>query len=507
MGEKKNMDQVICDFVAKGVVLRWIHTLDQYYAINRLLNLLGREHYTASCTPSIPLPELLDSMDQLVAYAVEEGLIADSVREREELEAQIMDVITPAPSIVNRDFWENYREAPLRATNEFYELCRDNDYIKTRQIAKNQHFYYDSKYGKLDITINLSKPEKTKKDIEEAQKATGDYPACQLCAENEGYRGRIGISGRTNHRVIRVPLGGETWGLQYSPYSYYQEHCIVFTKKHVPMNVTQATIENLLELITIFPHYFMGSNAGLPIIGGSLLGHEHYQGGCHTFPMETAEVLESFAWGNYPSVTAERLNWPLSVMRLRSLSRVDLIAAGAELMDAWEAYENEELAILPETNGTKHNAVTLISRRKGETYELDVVLRNNRTTEEFPDGIFHPHQDVQHIKQENIGLIEVLGMAILPPRLQAELAEVKKYLLDEAAEVADYHVAFAEEMKQSNVVTPENVEAIIQEGVGRKFERVLEDSGVFKQTEAGQAAFEAFAQTFKTESVPVTDYQ
>lgn len=501
MTEKNNIDQVICDFVARGVSLRWIHTLDQYYAINRLLNLLAKEHYLTTCKPTIPLPTLLDSMDKMVAYALEQGVIENSLREREELEAQIMDVITPAPSVVNQDFWENYREAPMRATDEFYELSRDNDYIKTRQIEKNEHFLYDSKYGTLSLTVNLSKPEKTAKDIAEAQKATGDYPICQLCAENEGYRGRIGISGRSNHRVVRLPIKGESWGFQYSPYSYYNEHCIIFTKKHIPMNVTRATIENLMEIVTTLPHYFIGSNAGLPIVGGSLLAHEHYQGGRHHFPMEDAEVVESWQWQSNPDVIAEKLYWPLSVIRLRSMNAEDLVDAGTEIMDAWEGYTNESLSIFAETETGKHNAVTLLARRKGEAYELDVVLRNNGTSDAYPDGIFHPHKDVQHIKQENIGLIEVLGLAILPPRLKAELKEVRKSLLGEEANVAEYHQAWAEEIKQQNEITTENVEKVVQDAVGEKFQRVLEDAGVFKHTEKDQQAFSDFLVAFQPETV------
>lgn len=497
MKDRLDIDQVICNFVAKGCAKHWIHPLDQYYAVNRLVNILQKEHYDTALRPSIPLPSLLQMMDQMVAYAVSQNVIADSQRERDELEAEIMDVVTPAPSVVNRDFWDCYKEAPLRATNEFYEMCRANDYIKTRQIEKNEQFMVDSDYGKMAITINLSKPEKSKKDIEEAQKATGDYPLCQLCAENEGYKGRVGIAGRTNHRVIRIPIGGENWGFQYSPYAYYNEHCIVFSKKHEPMNVTKTTIQNLLELISVLPHYFMGSNAGLPIVGGSLLGHEHYQGGRHHFPMEKAQVLESWTWKGMPEVTAERLYWPLSVIRLRSLSPEDLVTVGTEIMTAWKSYSNEQLGILAQTGTDEHNAVTLISRRNGENYELDVVLRNNRTSEEFPDGLFHPHQDVQHIKKENIGLIEVLGMAILPPRLKTELQEVEDYLLGLDVAVASYHKEWADELKQRTYPTEETVTDIVQKAIGVKFQRVLEDAGVFKQNEEGQAAFQDFIKGFQ----------
>ncbi|UJF15532.1 UDP-glucose--hexose-1-phosphate uridylyltransferase [Jeotgalibaca sp. MA1X17-3] len=498
MTKKIDIDQIVCDFVSKGNAIYSIHTLDRFYVANELLTILKKEQYEAELTPSIPLPDLLDSMDQMVEYGVMTGVIEDSLLERERLEARIMNVITPLPSIINQDFWEAYREAPMRATNDFYELSQRNDYIKTRQIAKNEHFITDSPYGKLDITINLSKPEKSKKDIEEAQKAVGNYPECQLCVENEGYNGREGIAARTNHRIVRIPLQGENWGFQYSPYAYYKEHCIVFTEKHIPMNVTTMTIQNLIELVTVLPHYFMGSNAGLPIVGGSLLGHEHFQGGQHHFPMEDAEVLERWDWKGQESVTAERLYWPISVIRLRSIDSEKIIAAGAELMDEWNGYCNEELNILASTNGERHNAVTLIARRKGEAYELDVVLRNNRTTKEYPDGIFHPHPDVQHIKKENIGLIEVLGLAILPPRLKKELKEVEAYLLGEDVQIADYHQEWANQLKDTPHLTDENVTEIVRQGVGKKFQRVMEDAGVFKQNKEGQHAFKQFTEMFQT---------
>lgn len=492
-----SINQIIHNFITKGSAIHRIHTLDYYYAVNRLLQILHLDDFNSEILPTMPLPKLLDSMDQLVNYAVAQHIISDSPRERDELEAQIMDILTPLPSTVNKEFWEYYQEAPMRATDEFYQLCRDNDYIKTRQIAKNEQFSVTSPYGDLNITINLSKPEKTTKDIVEAQKSTENYPKCQLCAENEGYLGRPGIAGRTNHRVIRIPIAGENWGFQFSPYAYYNEHCIIFTKKHIPMNVGRHTIQNLLELVTVLPHYFVGSNAGLPIVGGSMLGHEHYQGGRHHFPMEAAKIIDTWTWNSNENVTAERLYWPLSVIRLRSNNKDDLVQAASELMDGWDGYSNEKLHILAKNNNEKHNAVTLIARRKGVDYELDVVLRNNRTSPDYPDGIFHPHPDVQHIKKENIGLIEVLGLAILPPRLKTELAEVAAYLLGNPSDIAGYHQEWADELKQENKITEVNVTEIIQAAVGRKFQRVLEDAGVFKQTEEGQKAFEDFSMSFK----------
>ncbi|MFZ1823857.1 MAG: UDP-glucose--hexose-1-phosphate uridylyltransferase, partial [Trichococcus flocculiformis] len=383
-------------------------------------------------------------------------------------------------------------------TDEFYRLSQDNDYIKTRKIAKNKHFSIDSKYGKLEITINLSKPENTRQQMEAARATEGgNYPVCALCMENEGYRGRAGAAARSNHRIVRLPLFGENWGFQYSPYSYYNEHCIILSEEHVPMHVTEETIANLLEIVTLFPHYFIGSNAGLPIVGGSILSHEHYQGGRHHFPMEAAKVLRTLALEGFPEVEAEVLFWPLSVIRLRSEDRDVVAAAACTIMEEWQNYNDPQAEILAESAGMRHNAVTLVARRVGEAYELDVVLRNNRTSEAFPDGIFHPHPDVQHIKKENIGLIEVLGLAILPPRLDTELNEVADYLLGKTADVASCHREWAEELKQQGPFEADSVMEMIQEAVGEKFLRVIEDAGVYKQTPEGQAGFYRFLSTLE----------
>ncbi|WP_107995471.1 UDP-glucose--hexose-1-phosphate uridylyltransferase [Trichococcus paludicola] len=491
--QDNSIDQVIRDFVSKGIAAHRIHSLDERYAINHLLGLLGIDAYDVQKIPSIPLPNLLDSLDRMIGYAVESQLISDAPDEIEIMEAQIMELITPLPSEVNKRFWMHYEEAPMRATDEFYRLSQDNDYIKTRKIAKNKHFSADSKYGKLEITINLSKPEKTRQQMEFARQTEGgNYPVCALCMENEGYRGRADAAARSNHRIVRLPLFGENWGFQYSPYSYYNEHCIILSEEHVPMHVTEETIANLLEIVTVFPHYFIGSNAGLPIVGGSILSHEHYQGGRHHFPMEAAQVLRNLALDDFPEVEAEILFWPLSVIRLRSEERDGVAAAACAIMEAWQSYSDPQADILAESSGMRHNAVTLIARRVDEAYELDVVLRNNRTTEAFPDGIFHPHPDVQHIKKENIGLIEVLGLAILPPRLETELSEVSDYLLGKTDDVAPCHREWAEELKQQGPFEAESILEIIHEAVGEKFVRVIEDAGVYKQTPEGQAGFDRF---------------
>ena len=496
--QDRSIDQVIRDFVSKGIAAHRIHSLDERYAINHLLGLLGMDAYDVQKIPSIPLPNLLDSLDRMIGYAIGKCLISDVPEEIEIMEAQVMELVTPLPSEVNKRFWMHYEEAPMRATDEFYRLSQDNDYIKTRKIAKNKHFSIDSKYGKLEITINLSKPEKTRQQMEFARQTEGgNYPVCALCMENEGYRGRADAAARSNHRIVRVPLFGENWGFQYSPYSYYNEHCIILSEEHVPMNVTEETIANLLEIVTIFPHYFIGSNAGLPIVGGSILSHEHYQGGRHHFPMEAAQVLRNLALKDFPEVEAEILYWPLSVIRLRSEDRDVVAAAACIIMEEWQSYSDPQADILAESSGMRHNAVTLIARRTGEAYEMDVVLRNNRTTEAFPDGIFHPHPDVQHIKKENIGLIEVLGLAILPPRLETELNEVADYLLGKNDTVASCHAEWAEELKQQGPFEEDSIMEIIHDAVGEKFVRVIEDAGVYKQTPEGQAGFNRFLSTLE----------
>ena len=413
------------------------------------------------------------------------------------LEAQLMDLMTPPPSVVNAYFAQYYSKDPVQATDYFFKLSKDNDYIKTREIARNIIFPAKTEYGELEITINLSKPEKDPKQIAaERQLKQVNYPDCMLCMENEGYKGRMNYPARTNHRIIRMNLDGESWGFQYSPYAYYNEHCIILSEEHRPMKITKATFRRLLKIIEVLPHYFVGSNADLPIVGGSILSHDHYQGGRHTFPMAVAEIERNFKLKDFPNVKAGIVKWPMSVIRLQGKNQEDLIEASQLIFEKWQNYSDEALQIVAQTaDGTPHHTITPIARRKDDLFEMDLVLRDNNVSEEFPDGIFHPHPDVQHIKKENIGLIEVMGLAVLPPRLESELKEVEKYLLAEKNNIADYHLKWAEELKADAQITQENVTQVVQKAVGAVFARVLEDAGVFKRDVEGQEGFTRFIKT------------
>lgn len=489
------IDALITSFIEQSIQSGEIDPIDKIYTTNRLLNILGKEDFT--------MPEVserstsrLDILDQLVEYAVETGLIEDLSSSRDILSAQIMDLITPRPSEVNQQFWEMYKESPEKATDDFYEMSQHNNYIKTREIAQNVAFSYDdADYGEIQITINLSKPEKDPKEIALSSKynKSTSYPANALVAENEGYAGNLSHPGRTNHRMIRMDLQGDAWAFQYSPYAYYNEHSIFLAMEHRPMDVGPQAILNLLKIIHQLPHYFVGSNAGLPIVGGSILSHDHYQGGRHHFPIQDAEYSYKFEMKNAPHVEVGIVKWPMSVIRLRASNAEELAKAATFIMEKWESYTDESVGIYAETEGTPHNAVTPIARMNVDQYELDIVLRNNITTEDYPDGVFHPHPHVQHIKKENIGLIEVMGLAILPPRLKQELSEVEEYLLGDRDEVAAIHQQWADQLKAENdLISQENVQSIVETGVGKVFVEVLENAGVFKQTEEGQQAFVKF---------------
>ena len=366
-----------------------------------------------------------------------------------------------------------------------------------KAIAKNIAYQTATEYGDLEITINLSKPEKDPKEIAAAKKAkTSHYPACQLCFENEGYQGRLDHPARSNHRIIRFDLVGQEWGFQYSPYAYFNEHCIFLDSKHTPMTISRVTFERLLDIVEIFPSYFAGSNADLPIVGGSILTHDHYQGGRHSFPMEKANLDKVFTFVGFEAVEAGIVNWPMSVLRLKSTDKAALIELSDTILQKWRAYSDPTVQILAESNGEQHHTITPIARRKKGKFELDLVLRDNQTSKEHPDGIYHPHKDVQHIKKENIGLIEVMGLAILPPRLKNELKEVEEFLLGQREEVAPYHQAWADQLKAHHPdATLESAQTIVRASVGRIFKRVLEDAGVYKRTKEGQAAFMRFIES------------
>lgn len=490
------LSQTIFDFTTLTIHFGGWMDMDRLYLQNRVLGMIGEDALGAVEVKPTERTSV-ELLDELVARAKENGVIGETLAEREILEAQLMDLMTPPPSVVNALFAQHYSKDPQEATDYFFELCKTNDYIKTRAIAKNIVFPAETEYGTLEITINLSKPEKDPKEIAAQRNSVSvDYPKCMLCMENEGYKGRMNYPARTNHRIIRMNLDGEAWGFQYSPYAYYNEHCIVLANEHRPMKINRQTFERLVKVIEVLPHYFVGSNADLPIVGGSILSHDHYQGGRHTFAMAKAPVERSFDLPGFTEVQAGIVKWPMSVIRLQSADTTQLVAASEYILEQWREYSDPSVQVNAySADGTPHHTITPIARKNGDVYEMDLVLRDNNVSAEYPEGIFHPHPEVQHIKKENIGLIEVMGLAVLPPRLATELTEVERYLLAEDNQIAAYHVEWADELKARYEFTAENVEAIVQKEVGLVFAKVLEHAGVFKRDDEGQAAFARFIQT------------
>ncbi|HFH9946396.1 TPA: UDP-glucose--hexose-1-phosphate uridylyltransferase [Streptococcus suis] len=486
------MTGLVDRFVEQVIANSSFEEMDALYLRNRVLALVGDQVLTVQTE----LEDLIELKDELLAHGVRTGFVGELLEEQDMVGACLMDLITPSPSQVNGDFWQTYQENPEQAVADFYALSKRNDYIKVAAVAKNIYYQTPTDYGNLEITINLSKPEKDPKAIAAARLAeASNYPQCLLCMENEGYQGRINHPARANHRIIRLDLGQEKWGFQYSPYAYYNEHAIFLNQEHVPMVISPQTFEQLLDLLDIFPNYFVGSNSDLPISGGSILTHNHYQGGRHSFAMEKAPIEHQLVFAGFESVSTGLVKWPMSVIRLTSADKPSLLGLATKILEKWRSYSDDRVQIKAETDGTPHHTITPIARKRGDLYELDLVLRDNQTSEEFPDGIYHPHPDVQHIKKENIGLIEVMGLAILPPRLKAELAEVKKYLLGQDSQVAAYHQPWADRLKAEHPdVTEERAEEIIRASVGQIFARVLEDAGVYKRTPEGQAAFMRFVE-------------
>ena len=487
-------EQVLDAFVTAVIAASDYEEMDRIYLKNRIMSRVGEEGLDAPAQKE----DLIALKDQLVEIAVANSKIQDSMAAKDSLGAELMDWITPSPSQVNHRFWETYRQSKEDAIADFYALSKRNDYIKVKAIAQNIAFEVETPYGSLEITINLSKPEKDPKDIAAAKLAKAShYPACQLCFENEGYQGRLDHPARANHRIIRFDMDGHDWGFQYSPYAYFNEHCIFLDSQHVPMAISHKTFERLLTIVETFPGYFSGSNADLPIVGGSILTHDHYQGGRHTFPMELAPVEESFSVEGFEAVSLGIVNWPMSVLRLQSDDKAQLIALADHILTAWRGYSDPAVQVLAVSDGQPHHTITPIARIRDGHYELDLVLRDNQTSPEHPDGIYHPHADVQHIKKENIGLIEVMGLAILPPRLKEELKQVQDYLLGRENTVAIYHQPWADDLKATHpAITDEaEAEALVRESVGQIFARVLEDAGVYKRTAEGQAAFRRFVAT------------
>ena len=487
--------------VSYGVQTGLVPQEDVIFTTNRLLELFGLDELEDSdIDVTMREDELEEVLSGMLDYAFEKGLMAEnSIVYRDLFDTKIMSMLMPRPSEVIRRFTELYENvSPQAATDYYYKLSRDSDYIRRYRICKDQKWVTSTKYGDLDITINLSKPEKDPKAIAAAKNAKqSGYPKCLLCKENEGYAGRINHPARQNHRIIPVTINNSQWGFQYSPYVYYNEHCIVFNSQHVPMKIDHAAFCKLFDFVKQFPHYFVGSNADLPIVGGSILSHDHFQGGRYEFAMAKAPVERSFTVAGYEDVKAGIVNWPMSVIRLQAADTDRIIALADVILEKWRSYTDETAFIFAETEGEPHNTITPIARKRGELYELDLVLRNNITTEEHPLGVYHPHAKLHHIKKENIGLIEVMGLAVLPARLKEEMALLKEAILTGADLRADQvlakHADWVEEFKPKyEQIDASNIDQIIQEEIGLVFMEVLEDAGVYKRTPEGQEAFDRF---------------
>lgn len=473
---------------------------ERIYTTNLLLDLFGEENYedTDIQGEEINLETVLGA---LLDEACKRGIIEDSIVYRDLFDTKLMNCLTPRPAQVQAEFAKRYEVSPKEATDYFYKLSQDSDYIRRYRVKKDRKWKVDSAYGEIDITINLSKPEKDPKAIAAAKNAkVSSYPKCQLCVENEGYAGRVNHPARENHRIIPITVNDSAWGFQYSPYVYYNEHCIVFNGEHTPMKIEKQTFVKLFDFVKLFPHYFLGSNADLPIVGGSILSHDHFQGGNYTFAMAKAPMEETFIIKNFEDVEVGIVKWPLSVLRLRSTDESRLIELGAHILDAWRGYTDEAVFVFANTDGEPHNTITPIARKVGDTYELDLALRNNITTEEHPLGVYHPHAQWHNIKKENIGLIEVMGLAVLPSRLKEEMEILADYLVEgkniRENEKIEKHADWVERFRgKYDGFTKENVMEILEKEVGIVFTNVLEDAGVYKCTEEGRIAFKRFIET------------
>ncbi len=497
--EKPNTNMEISRLLEYGLQRGLIAPEDKAYAANRMLALLGlREFEPQPVEEELHTP--VEPLERLCQFAAEAGLIEPDTRDgRDQFDTELMNCLMPRPSQVVREFYSLYEKDKQAATDYYYQLARSSNYIRVDRIEKDRMWTAPTPYGDLVITINLSKPEKDPKAIAAAKNAPqSGYPKCALCRENEGYLGSANQAARGNHRLIPLTLGGEDWFLQYSPYVYYNEHCIVLSHEHRPMKVSRQSISRLLEFVTFLPHYFVGSNADLPIVGGSILTHDHFQGGRYEFPMAKAPIREKVCFPGFEDVEAGIVHWPMSVIRLRGKEAQRLVDLADKILTAWREYSDESAEILAYTEGTPHNTITPIARRRGEDYELDLVLRNNRTTPEHPLGLFHPHAEYHHIKKENIGLIEVMGLAILPPRLLTETGLLEQALKDpaQAQEIMarpemEKHQAWYEELKAAGAGEGDTQRAI-QESIGVIFGKILGNAGVYKDTEEGREAFRRF---------------
>ena len=492
------LDSKINALIKYAVENNLIEEADRTYCANAVIALFGKNEFDfAVPAEDGSLNEILDS---LCDEAVSMGLIDSGTVSRDLFDTKIMGIFTARPSEIIKKFNALYEEEPEKATDWYYKFSGDTNYIRRDRIAKILKWTSTGEYGTIDITVNLSKPEKDPKAIEAAKNLPQvGYPKCMLCRECEGYSGRIDFPARQNHRIIPVTIKNAPWFMQYSPYVYYNEHCIVFNSEHTPMTINRGAFEKLLDFVTVFPHYFIGSNADLPVVGGSILSHEHFQGGRYEFAMERAPIETQLSFKDFPDIRAGLVKWPMSTIRLQSESRESLAELADRILTKWREYTDESAFIFAETKGTPHNTITPIARRRGELYELDLVLRNNIRTEEHPDGVYHPHAELHHIKKENIGLIEVMGLAVLPPRLKDELEAVKNAILAEsdlrANALTELHADWVESFIGSYEFTEENCMDIIKDEVGKVFATVLEHAGVYKRTPEGKAAFMRFIET------------
>lgn len=493
----KDINSLIAQLVQYGKEKGLVAKEDEIYTINRLLEILHLDEYKETvCEEEMKLEDILA---QIMDWAYENGVMQEnSVVYRDLFDTKLMGALVPAPSVVIKKFRELYKESPKKATDFYYDFSCNTDYIRRYRIAKDRKWKAETEYGTLDITINLSKPEKDPKAIAAAKNAKQSaYPKCLLCKENEGYAGRIDHPARQSHRIMPVEIDGKPWGFQYSPYVYYNEHCILFNKEHTPMKIDESAFRKLLDFIRQFPHYFIGSNADLPIVGGSILAHEHFQGGHYEFAMERAGIKKEITIPGFEQIEAGIVNWPMSVIRIRHTDAGLLVKAASHILESWRKYTDEDFFIYAQTDGEPHNTITPIARMRDGKYEFDLVLRNNITTKEHPLGVFHPHQELHHIKKENIGLIEVMGLAVLPARLKNEMKRLGEFIVagkdissdEELAKHADWVENF---IGSYDSVTQENVEEILQKEIGEVFKKVLEHAGVYKNTKQGMEGFMRF---------------
>ena len=492
------MDKVISELVSYGMLNGLITEDDKVYVINRLLELFDKKDFVWSDEQVRPIHLILEDM---MNYAIEQGIMEDdTITTKDLFDTKIMGLITPMPSQVREKFQRLYSESPKLATDYYYKFSQDTNYIRRDRIEKDEKWTTDTEYGQIDITINLSKPEKDPRDIAKAATAKkNEYPKCLLCEENEGYAGHISHPARQNHRIIPVKLADRDYYFQYSPYVYYNEHCIVFNKEHTPMKIDKAAFVKLLDFVKQFPHYIVGSNADLPIVGGSILSHDHFQGGSYTFAMAKAPYEYMFQVKGYEDVTSGIVKWPMSVIRLQSKKPERIVELSDYILNAWRNYTDEDAFIFSEADGEPHNTITPNARMNGVLYEMDLVLRNNITTEEKPWGVYHPEEKLHHIKKENIGLIEVMGLAVLPARLKKEMLTLGEAIVEgkdiRTMEEIEKHADWVDEWRNHYNITKENVNQILKDEIAKVFVKVLECAGVYKRTEEGQNAFRKFIST------------